>query len=165
MECVTQNARCQLGIMNIAVLAKLIAKADCCKPARMSSVDWKFCKKFQKFSSKSQIFRLPFWLVGDIVCFKCVPYAFYFCRPLLICAKVLCIFSATVSIFQCLLICYNPRDDLERELLKAGVITERDIHSIQRLKNNGGISSSTNIRRESNVTTRNRVRTARVSPV
>jgi len=73
--------------------------------------------------------------------------------------------SEVLNIFQCLLICYNPRDDLERELLKAGVITERDIHSIQRLKNNGGISSSTNVRRESNVTTRNRARMARVSPV
>ena len=78
---------------------------------------------------------------------------------------MLAILSAIVSICQCLLICYNPRDDLERELLKAGVITEHDIHSIQRLKKKGDIPSEANVRRESNVTARNRARMARVSPV
>lgn len=42
--------------------------------------------------------------------------------------------TLTMVIFTCLLICYNPRDDLEIELLKTGVMTEEDIETIKKLK-------------------------------
>jgi len=38
----------------------------------------------------------------------------------------------------CLLICYNPRDDLEVELLKTGVMTEEDVNTIRKLKRISG---------------------------
>ena len=39
-------------------------------------------------------------------------------------------------VLSCLLICFNPRDDIEIELLKSGVMSEEDIEAIQRLKEN-----------------------------
>jgi hypothetical protein len=42
--------------------------------------------------------------------------------------------SGTMIIFTCLLICYNPRDNIEMELLKTGVMTQDDLETIQKLK-------------------------------
>ena len=44
-------------------------------------------------------------------------------------------FSGVMIILTCLLICYNPRDEIEIELLKTGVMTEDDIATIEKLKN------------------------------
>ncbi len=33
-----------------------------------------------------------------------------------------------------MLVCYNPRDEIEVELLKTGVMTDEDIETIRRLK-------------------------------
>ena len=48
--------------------------------------------------------------------------------------RLISIISATMVIGTCLLICYNPRDDIELELLKSGVMTEEDIRTIRKLK-------------------------------
>jgi len=42
-----------------------------------------------------------------------------------------------MTVFTCLLICYNPRDDLGEELVKTGVMTEEDIESLRSLKLSG----------------------------
>ena len=42
--------------------------------------------------------------------------------------------TVLLIIFTCLLICYNPRDDIEIELLKTGVMTEEDVETIRKLK-------------------------------
>ena len=42
--------------------------------------------------------------------------------------------SVVMIVFTCLLICYNPRDDIEVELLKTGVMTEEDVEAIRKLK-------------------------------
>ena len=42
--------------------------------------------------------------------------------------------SAIMSILTCLLICYNPRDDIESELYKSGVLSSADVENIRRLK-------------------------------
>lgn len=46
-------------------------------------------------------------------------------------------------IFTCLLICYNPRDNVEQELLKAGALDKEDIESLRSMKSLVG--SSTNL--------------------
>ena len=54
--------------------------------------------------------------------------------PLLKSLRALCIISAIMIVFTCLLICYNPRDAIEIELLKTGVMTDEDVEAIKRLK-------------------------------
>lgn len=50
------------------------------------------------------------------------------------------ILAAIMIIFTCLLICYNPRDDIEIELLKTGVMTEEDVETIRKLKSQRNFS-------------------------
>lgn len=38
------------------------------------------------------------------------------------------------------MICYNPRDDIEIELLKTGVMTEEDVETIRKLKSQRNFS-------------------------
>ena len=45
-------------------------------------------------------------------------------------------------IFTILLICYNPRDDIEVELLKTGVMTEEDVQSLRALRSTNKLSFS-----------------------
>ena len=42
--------------------------------------------------------------------------------------------SGMMIILTCLLICYNPRDEIEVELLKTGVMTDSDLQTIRKLK-------------------------------
>lgn len=49
-------------------------------------------------------------------------------------AQCVCLLSALMLILSCLLICFNPRDEIETELLKTGVMTHDDIEAIKRLK-------------------------------
>jgi hypothetical protein len=48
--------------------------------------------------------------------------------------------AITMIILTCLLICYNPRDDIEIELLKTGVMTEEDVETIKQLKSQRNFS-------------------------
>ena len=48
--------------------------------------------------------------------------------------RAIAILSIIMSILICLLICYNPRDDIENELYKAGVFSSADVENIKRLK-------------------------------
>jgi len=52
------------------------------------------------------------------------------------------ILSATMIVLTCLLICYNPRDDLEDELLKTGVMTENDIAAMKKMRSSSKLSRS-----------------------
>ena len=45
-------------------------------------------------------------------------------------------------IFTVLLICYNPRDDIEIELLKTGVMTQQQMESIRELRTSNKLSFS-----------------------
>lgn len=54
--------------------------------------------------------------------------------------RFVCILTATMIIFTCLLICYNPRDEIEMELLKTGVMTKEDIEVIRKLKSQRNFS-------------------------
>ena len=42
--------------------------------------------------------------------------------------------SGAMIVLTCLLICYNPRDSIETELLKTGVMTEDDVETMRKLK-------------------------------
>jgi hypothetical protein len=78
-------------------------------------------------------------------------------RVLLAMFRVLLALSAltiAIIILSCLLICYNPRDAIEIELFKTGVMTEEDVELVRRLRSeqkfdyengdrNKGSSSST----------------------
>ena len=48
--------------------------------------------------------------------------------------QFICLLSSIMLILSCLLICFNPRDEIEVELLKTGVMTEEDVEAIRRLK-------------------------------
>jgi hypothetical protein len=43
-------------------------------------------------------------------------------------------------VLSCLLICFNPRDEIEVELLKTGVMTEDDVEAIRRLKESRSVT-------------------------
>lgn len=55
-------------------------------------------------------------------------------KPVLLWLKSTALLSCVLMILNCLLICFNPRDDIEVELLKTGVMTESDLEQIRRLK-------------------------------
>ena len=59
-------------------------------------------------------------------------------HSLLISLRLISIISAIMVTLTCLLICYNPRDDIEIELLKTGVMTEEDVDAIRKLKKSSG---------------------------
>ena len=59
-------------------------------------------------------------------------------HSLLIFLRLISIISAIMVTLTCLLICYNPRDDIEIELLKTGVMTEEDVDAIRKLKKSSG---------------------------
>ena len=48
------------------------------------------------------------------------------------------VLSAIMIILSCLLICYKPRDEIEIELLKTGVMTEQDVKTFRELKLENG---------------------------
>ncbi len=56
--------------------------------------------------------------------------------------RLVSVFSAMMVSLTCLLICYNPRDDIEIELFKTGVMTEEDVRTIRRLKRSSGSNFS-----------------------
>jgi len=45
-------------------------------------------------------------------------------------------------VLSCLLICFNPRDDIELELFKSGVMDEEDILAIQRLRESRNVNTA-----------------------
>jgi len=44
------------------------------------------------------------------------------------------LFSGLMIVLTFLLICYNPRDDIEMELLKTGVMTKDEVKSLRELR-------------------------------
>jgi hypothetical protein len=62
--------------------------------------------------------------------------------PTLLILRSISILSGIMVICTCLLICYNPRDDIEIELLKTGVMTEEDVENIRKLKRSCSSGSS-----------------------
>lgn len=63
-------------------------------------------------------------------------------RPAKLAAEFVCLLSAVMLILSCLLICFNPRDDIEIELLKSGVMSEEDIDAIRRLRESKNITTA-----------------------
>ena len=55
-------------------------------------------------------------------------------KPTTLFVKFLAFYSLIMVVCTCLLICYNPRDEIEVELVKTGVMTDEDIEAIQKLK-------------------------------
>lgn len=55
-------------------------------------------------------------------------------RPSKVASQFVLVLSTLMLILSCLLICYNPRDEIEMELLKTGVMTTEDVEAIRRLK-------------------------------
>ena len=51
-----------------------------------------------------------------------------------IATQFVCSLAGFLLILSLLLICFNPRDEIEQELLKTGVMTEEDVEAIRRLK-------------------------------
>jgi hypothetical protein len=63
-------------------------------------------------------------------------------RPAKLAAEFVCLLSVVMLILSCLLICFNPRDDIEIELLKSGVMSEEDIDAIRRLRESKNITTA-----------------------
>lgn len=61
-------------------------------------------------------------------------------QPTLLALLFVSFLASIMIIFTLLLICYNPRDDIEIELLKTGVMTEEDIETIHKLKSDRNFS-------------------------
>eukprot|EP00979_Chaetoceros_neogracilis_P007859 scaffold1698_cov279-Chaetoceros_neogracile.AAC.18 len=59
-------------------------------------------------------------------------------RPTITFLRIMSLFCLIMIVATCLLICYNPRDDIEVELLKTGVMTEEDVNMIRKLKSSSG---------------------------
>ncbi|KAL7549974.1 hypothetical protein ACHAWF_013229 [Thalassiosira exigua] len=49
--------------------------------------------------------------------------------------------SLVMIVLSCLLICFNPRDEIEVELLKTGVMTQDDVEAIRRLKESANVTT------------------------
>ena len=45
-------------------------------------------------------------------------------------------------VLSCLLICFNPRDEIEEELFKTGVMTTEDVEAIRRLKESANVATN-----------------------
>lgn len=58
----------------------------------------------------------------------------YWAHHTKIATQFVCSLAGFLLILSCLLICFNPRDEIEQELLKTGVMTEEDVEAIQSLK-------------------------------
>jgi hypothetical protein len=54
--------------------------------------------------------------------------------PTIVAARFVIALMVLILILSCLLICYNPRDEIEVELLKTGVMSAEDVEAIRRLK-------------------------------
>jgi len=52
-------------------------------------------------------------------------------RPFSVGIQFVAWLAGIMIVLTCLLICYNPRDDLEHELIKTGIMTEDDIEQIK----------------------------------
>ena len=61
-------------------------------------------------------------------------------------AQFVCFLSALMLVLSCLLICFNPRDEIEVELLKTGVMTDDDVEAIRRLKESRSVTEKRGIR-------------------
>lgn len=90
-------------------------------------------------------------------------------RPAKLAAQFVCCLSTLMLVLSCLLICFHARDEIEIELLKAGVMSEDDIEAIRRLKesnhvqiNRGSISLDSIDSMKRGIFTRKRMN--RISP-
>jgi hypothetical protein len=59
--------------------------------------------------------------------------------PTIVAARFVIALMAFILISSCLLVCYNPRDEIEVELLKTGVMTAEDVEAIRRLKESNNV--------------------------
>ncbi|KAL7536870.1 hypothetical protein ACHAXR_007452, partial [Thalassiosira sp. AJA248-18] len=92
--------------------------------------------------------------------------------PTKVAAQFVCVLSVIMLVLSCLLICFNPRDEIEMELLKTGVMTTEDVEAIRRLKESANVVTkrgSIDVERldtlkEEQKKSKFRKRTSRVSP-
>jgi hypothetical protein len=59
--------------------------------------------------------------------------------PATVAARFVIALMTLILILSCLLICYNPRDEIEVELLKTGVMSVEDVEAIRRLKESNNV--------------------------
>jgi hypothetical protein len=59
--------------------------------------------------------------------------------PTIAAARFIIALMALILILSCLLICYNPRDEIEVELLKTGVMSVEDVEAIRRLRQSNNV--------------------------
>ena len=55
--------------------------------------------------------------------------------------QFVCSLAGFLLLLSFLLICFNPRDEIEQELLKTGVMTEEDVEAIRQLKETHNVKS------------------------
>ena len=55
--------------------------------------------------------------------------------------QCVCALAGLMIVLSLLLICFNPRDEIEVELLKTNVMTEQDLEMIRRLKNSHNVTT------------------------
>lgn len=59
--------------------------------------------------------------------------------PTIVAARFVIALMVLILILSCLLICYNPRDEIEVELIKTGVMSAEDVEAIRRLKESNNV--------------------------
>jgi hypothetical protein len=59
--------------------------------------------------------------------------------PTIAAARFVIALMALILLLSCLLICYNPRDEIEVELLKTGVMSVEDVEAIRRLRQSNNV--------------------------
>ena len=91
--------------------------------------------------------------------------------PMKAMAQFVCVLSTLMLIVSCLLICFNPRDEIEMELLKTGVMTTEDVEAIRRCRDVTKRSSTIDVEKLDTMKEQqkkskfgSRKRTSRVSP-
>lgn len=70
-------------------------------------------------------------------------------QRLLAALRVVAVLSMMMVVLTCLLICYNPRDQIETELYKSGAFSKQDVETIQRLKAEKMFTFDTNNKKNS----------------
>ena len=91
------------------------------------NADLKFFMSYQRYFGKLYNYLLCIQFHINTECI----FVIYSNRPLYTGLQAIAWTSALMIMLTILLICYNPRDDIEKELLKTGALTEDDIEKVK----------------------------------
>lgn len=110
------------------ICPELMSSENCCSNVQCD--DGECCPINRERCNKQESSFCPY----DNCRFEILSLIQKYIQPAILGLKCISILSIVMLVLNCLLICFNPRDDIEIELLKTGVMTEADLEQIKRLK-------------------------------